>query len=672
MSRRVILAFVLSALLSGALPFATSARFDARSDVQSLPGTKVTVRAGHTLRTPKPIQAPLPARALDGQPLAPTANIEVAYTGFSPEAQAAFDAAAAVWESLIVSPCDINVTASWTPLGEGILGSAGPTGLYKMSSDDRWYPTALYETTHGCDVAATEIDADFNSAFGDWYLGTDGNVPFDKYDFFSVVLHELGHGLGFFSSFEVGGSSGKWGYPSGGVTYPLGFDLNEWDASTGGSLITSAYANDSAALEAQLTDGSVFFGGANVMAALGGSRAQLYAPSTWEDGSSNSHFDEAAFPAGNQNALMTPYLDNGEVNHDPGPLTLAVLRDIGWSLTGGATAPGPPTGVTATPGDAQALINWTAPSSDGGSPVTGYTVTAAPDGNTCAATSVPNCTVSGLVNGTSYTFTVTATNAAGTGPPSDPSNSVTPQALAGPTIPGAPSGVMASPGDGQVLVSWSAPASDGGSPITGYTATSNPEGRTCTTPDGSTTSCMVSGLTNGQPHTFTVIATNASGDGPASSPSAAATPVAPPPGSLSPDGRIRKGTGAFVGNNVYNTTGLNQTKTGAKLRGYTIKFGISIQNDATATDSFGLTVSGLASAKYTLTYWHGTTDITAAVVAGTFTTPSLAPGAKYLVTVKVKVASSATKGSSTTRLVTITSVGDPTKQDAVSFTGKRK
>jgi hypothetical protein len=75
---------------------------------------------------------------------------------------------------------------------------------------------------------------------------------------------------------------------------------------------------------------------------------------------------------------------------------------------------------------------------------------------------------------------------------------------------------------------------------------------------------------------------------------------------------------------------------------------------------------------YSITYFRGTTNITAAVVAGTYTTSSLSPGSTYLITAKVKVNSNATKGSSVTRLVTITSVGDTSKQDAVMFTGARK
>ncbi|MGN9810205.1 apiosidase-like domain-containing protein [Micromonospora sp. BQ11] len=90
------------------------------------------------------------------------------------------------------------------------------------------------------------------------------------------------------------------------------------------------------------------------------------------------------------------------------------------------TAPGAPTGVAATPGNASATVSWAAPS-DGGSPITRYTVTGTPGGS-CTTTGATSCTVTGLTNGTSYTFRVTATNAIGTGPASAASAAVTPTA----------------------------------------------------------------------------------------------------------------------------------------------------------------------------------------------------------------------------------------------------
>ena len=90
------------------------------------------------------------------------------------------------------------------------------------------------------------------------------------------------------------------------------------------------------------------------------------------------------------------------------------------------TAPGAPTAAHAVAGDARATVTWAAPASDGGSPITGYTVTSAPSGRTCTTTGALTCAVVGLVDGVKYSFTVTATNAVGTSVASAASNVVTP------------------------------------------------------------------------------------------------------------------------------------------------------------------------------------------------------------------------------------------------------
>ncbi len=136
-----------------------------------------------------------------------------------------------------------------------------------------------------------------------------------------------------------------------------------------------------------------------------------------------------------------------------------------------ATVPNSPTGVTAVPDDASATVSWSAPFS-GGSPITAYTITpyigAVPQSPIVVSGSSPAtvATVGGLTNGTAYTFRVSATNSLGSSAPSAASNSIVPSPL-----PSAPIAVTATAGDGSAVVSWTAPASDGGHPITSYTVT---------------------------------------------------------------------------------------------------------------------------------------------------------------------------------------------------------
>jgi Fibronectin type III domain len=194
-------------------------------------------------------------------------------------------------------------------------------------------------------------------------------------------------------------------------------------------------------------------------------------------------------------------------------------------------APAAPTAVSATGGDAAATVSWTAPASNGGSAITGYRVTPYV-GTSVQPASTFNSTatiqsITGLNNGTTYTFTVAAINAVDTGPDSSASNAVTP--AAGATVPGAATAVTATAGDASATVSWTAPASNGGSPITGYRVTpySGSAAQLPTTFNSTATSQTIIGLTNGTSHTFTVAAINSVGIGPESAASNAVTPRAP-------------------------------------------------------------------------------------------------------------------------------------------------
>jgi hypothetical protein len=185
------------------------------------------------------------------------------------------------------------------------------------------------------------------------------------------------------------------------------------------------------------------------------------------------------------------------------------------------TAPGAPADVTATASQASATVSWSPPSTEG-SAVTGYTVTASPGGQATTVSGLTTAaTITGLTDGTAYTFTVTATDPSGTGPASSPSSPVTP----GP-VPGPPTDVQATAGNAAAAVSWAAPASAGGSAISGYTVTAVPGGATATVAATATTA-SVTGLTNGTAYRFTVVATNSYGNSAPSASSAPLTPAAP-------------------------------------------------------------------------------------------------------------------------------------------------
>ena len=211
--------------------------------------------------------------------------------------------------------------------------------------------------------------------------------------------------------------------------------------------------------------------------------------------------------------------------------------DSATSATTATTVPGAPTGLAATASGTTAIdLSWSAPASTGGSAITGYKIEVSPDGTSgwtdqVADTSSTATTYAhtGLTPGTTRHYRVSAINANGTGTASNVDSSTT-----GTTVPGAPTGLAATAsGTTAINLSWSAPASTGGSAITGYKIEVSPGGTSGWTDQVADTSSTATtyahtGLTPGDTRHYRVSAINANGTGTASNVDSATTDATVP------------------------------------------------------------------------------------------------------------------------------------------------
>lgn len=263
----------------------------------------------------------------------PKSNIIVNYSLFPEEAKKAFEYAVGLWELIIDSPVPIYIQANWRTQGENVLGSCAPADYYANFNGaphkDLLYPIAVVEKITDQEItgaSAPDINADFNKNV-EWYFGTDGNTPDSLYDFVTVVMHELGHGLGFTGFFYVTDSLGTYGYLNQGEA--SSFDRLVMKSNGNKLLDTLLFPNPSEELKKALTSNDLY---ANSPVAITdvGSIPRLYAPYNWSDGSSVYHLNDITYPAGNPNSLMTHAIGMGEAVHDPGPITEGIMADIGW------------------------------------------------------------------------------------------------------------------------------------------------------------------------------------------------------------------------------------------------------------------------------------------------------------------------------------------------------
>jgi hypothetical protein len=351
-------------------------------------------------------------------------KIVVKYNGFPEWTKIQVQAAIDVWAANFESKVPIYIEASWgRSSSSSILGSARAGSYFANFSgapdSSLWYPSALANALAGKDLDGDnpEMIITVNS-LATWYRGTGVGPSKTEYDLQSVILHEMAHGFGFLSTDSY---DDFFGY--GSIDQPTPYDAY---VQTGDGRRLSDLPSPSLELGEALTS-KLVWSGTQGIAANGGVKPLLYTPKVYEDGSSVSHLDEATFSKAGPDAVMSPNLDAGQIFHEPGPLLLAMMQDLRAKPPAGI-AVGIPQVVRnpqALVSDSGAIIKFDPPANARAAQITSYTVKNVKTGAEKSFISSP-AVMTGLKNGTSYTFTITASNSLGTSEPVT-TNVITPQ-----------------------------------------------------------------------------------------------------------------------------------------------------------------------------------------------------------------------------------------------------
>lgn len=264
------------------------------------------------------------------------------------EAMNAFEYALGIWALHIHSDIPLRVRATWQDFETNddrvTLGGASPTQIVQISGvgiPNTWYSIAHLTALSGEPIRDQipdlnhDIRVNMNCNFDRWYFGIDGSTPENLIDFVTVVLHEIGHGIGFIGSVSSEESNmAEWG--RGNPPRPIIFDRFAVDGNFNDLIDTDHYGNPSTDLFEAITgnrDG-IFLNGPELNQTLEGEtadRAKLFSPSEYLRGSTYSHFDQTTF-TNTANSLMRPSIDRATAIHTPGPLFCGFLRDMEWPL----------------------------------------------------------------------------------------------------------------------------------------------------------------------------------------------------------------------------------------------------------------------------------------------------------------------------------------------------
>ncbi len=284
-----------------------------------------------------------------------SSNFIVTTSGTNSTIDAAIDHAVNIWDDYLNTSIQIKLHVEYLDLtSQGPLGITLPNGRKDFTSalhPGTWYVSCLANSLENTELNPGENDIDvFMNSATNYYFGTDGNPGFNQYDFVSVILHEIAHGLGIVSLSKATNNEGSFGTLVAADFAPLVTSFpfpnleglpSVWDRmiinNSGENIAdTLVFPNNSVVLNAEFESNNLYFNGAISTALNSGSNPKVFAPVTYDAGSSLSHIDENSFPLSSGNGMMTPFISSGEVEHYPGPLLLALLQDIGWLVDASA------------------------------------------------------------------------------------------------------------------------------------------------------------------------------------------------------------------------------------------------------------------------------------------------------------------------------------------------
>ena len=259
----------------------------------------------------------------------------------SADVKAVFERAAEAWSNVISSDIPIRLYVQWASLGKNVLGKAGASaharnfpGATRLNT---FYPIALAEKMahRNLNGDGPDIIASFSKDYPAWYIGTGlpkvpstFNASDGQIDLYSVVLHEIGHGLGFIGQINAEDAGTEAEYGVAGI-----FDQFMVNAKGSNLTDTTLFKNPSAALKTELTTSENLFLSSPTLSKNIPKKVNLYSPSTFSSGSSLYHLDQSTYGVGDQNALMIPFIAQGEITHQIGPIVQAAFADFGWKST---------------------------------------------------------------------------------------------------------------------------------------------------------------------------------------------------------------------------------------------------------------------------------------------------------------------------------------------------